>query len=273
MYDNTCKFLVENFSKDFATWLLGKPIELTKLEPSELASDPIRADSVILLESAEIIVHLEFQTKTDDTIPYRMANYWLRLYGKYPNREIHQTVIYLRPTNSRLAYQTSFNSTKLNHEFNVIRLWEQPTEIFQQYQGLLPLAVLTKTPNPEATLRDIAKLIDQIEDQKVKIDVTAATSIISGLALTKEIIQRLLRSEIMKESVIYQEILLEGLAEGKFQATNQIALNMLRSNIAVEMIAQVTGLTLKQIQKLQKTSTKSTKQPQPTKSPRRSPKK
>ena len=95
MYDNTCKFLVENFSKDFATWLLGKPIELTKLEPSELASDPIRADSVILLESAEIIVHLEFQTQTDDTIPYRMANYWLRLYGKYPNREIHQTVIYL----------------------------------------------------------------------------------------------------------------------------------------------------------------------------------
>ncbi len=274
MYDNTCKFLVENFSKDFATWLLGKPIELTKLEPSELASDPIRADSVILLESAEIIVHLEFQTKTDDTIPYRMANYWLRLYGKYPNREIHQTVIYLRPTNSRLAYQTSFNSTKLNHEFNVIRLWEQPTEIFQQYQGLLPLAVLTKTANPEATLRDIAKIIDQIEDQKVKIDVTAATSIISGLALNKEIIQRLLRSEIMKESVIYQEILLEGLAEGEarglIKATNQIAINMLRSNVAVEIISQVTGLTLKQIEKLKKLSPK---QPQPTKSPRRSPKK
>jgi predicted transposase/invertase (TIGR01784 family) len=289
MYDNTCKFLVENFSKDFATWLLGKPIELTKLEPSELASDPIRADSVILLESAEIIVHLEFQTQTDDTIPYRMANYWLRLYGKYPNREIHQTVIYLRPTNSRLAYQTSFSSTKLNHEFNVIRLWEQPTEIFQQYQGLLPLAVLTNTTNPEATLRDIAKLIDNIEDQKVKIDVTAATSIISGLALNKEIIQRLLRSEIMKESVIYQEILLEGLIEGKAQgeaqglakgktqgkaeATNQIAVNMLRSNISVEVISQVTGLTLKQIQKLQRLSANATKQPQPTKSSRRSPQK
>ncbi|MBD2176718.1 Rpn family recombination-promoting nuclease/putative transposase [Pseudanabaena sp. FACHB-1998] len=289
MYDNTCKFLVENFSQDFATWLLGKPIELTKIEPSELASDPIRADSVILLESAEIIVHLEFQTKTDDTMPYRMANYWLRLYGKYRDREIHQTVIYLRPTNSSLAYQTSFNSIKLNHEFNVIRLWEQPTETFQQYQGLLPLAVLTNTNNPEATLRDIAKLIDQIADQKVKSDVAAATSIISGLALNKEIIQRLLRSEIMKESVIYQEILLEGLAEGKAQglaqgeaqglakgktqgkteATNQIAINLLRSNISIEVIAQVTGLTLKQVQKLQKLSEKQT---QIVKLPRRSPK-
>jgi predicted transposase/invertase (TIGR01784 family) len=89
MYDNTCKFLVENFPTDFATWLLGKPIALTKLEPSELSVDPIRADSVILLESSEVIVHLEFQTKTDDTMPYRMANYYLRLYGKYPAKEIH----------------------------------------------------------------------------------------------------------------------------------------------------------------------------------------
>ena len=138
----------------------------------------------------------------------------------------------------------------------------------------LPLTILTKTANPGATLREIAKLIDNNEDQQVKIDVTAATSIISGLALNKDIIQRLLRSEIMKESVIYQEILLEGLAEGEakglIKATNQIALNMLRSNIAVEMIAQVTGLTLKQVQKLQKSSAK---KPQPTKMPRRSPKK
>ncbi len=286
MYDNTCKFLVEKFPADFATWLFGKPIELTKIEPSELASDPIRADSVILLESAEIIVHLEFQTKTDETMPYRMANYWLRLYGKYPNREIHQTVIYLRPTNSPHAYETSFNSAKLNHEFNVIRLWEQPTETFQQYQGLLPLAVLTKTTNAEATLRETAKIIDKIDDKKVKSDVAAATAIISGLALNKEIVQRLLRSEIMKESVIYQEILLEGLTEGKAQgltqgltqglakgevkgkteATNQIALNMLRSNISVEVISQVTGLTLKQIEKLQKLAAKRS---QPPKAPRR----
>ena len=277
MYDNTCKFLVENFPTDFATWLLGKPIALTKLEPSELSVDPIRADSVILLESSEVIVHLEFQTKTDDTMAYRMANYYLRLYGKYPTKEIHQTVIYLRPTRSTLAYQTNFKTNKLNHEFNVIRLWEQPTETFQQYQGLLPLAVLTKTDNPTETLRKVAKLIDNIEDRKVKSNVAAATAIISGLALDNEVIQRLLRSEIMEESVVYQEILLEGLtkgeakgiakglakglAKGKVEATNQIALNMLRSNISVDSIAQFTGLTLKQVQKLQKPSTQKRQKP------------
>jgi len=43
---------------------------------------------------------------------------------------------------------------------------------------------------------------------------------------------------------------------GKIEERNQIALNMLRSNIAGDLVAQFTGLTLKQVQKLQKLSTK-----------------
>jgi hypothetical protein len=44
--------------------------------------------------------------------------------------------------------------------------------------------------------------------------------------------------------------LAEGKAKGLTEATNQIAINMLRSNIAVDVVAQVTGLTVKQVQKL-----------------------
>ncbi|MGL5032256.1 MAG: Rpn family recombination-promoting nuclease/putative transposase, partial [Microcystaceae cyanobacterium] len=74
----------------------------------------------------------------------------------------------------------------------------------------------------------------------------------------KTIIQRLLRSDIMKESVIYQEILLEGQtkgkaegkAEGKTEATLQIARNMLRSGMTIEAISELTGLAIEQIQQL-----------------------
>ena len=93
----------------------------------------------------------------------------------------------------------------------------------------------------------------------------------------------------MKESVIYQDILHEGLAEGEArglakgkarglaegkaeglakgkakglaEATNQIALNMLRSKIAPEVVVQLTGLTAKQVQKLQNLSTKKSQKP------------
>jgi predicted transposase/invertase (TIGR01784 family) len=263
-FDNTCKFLAETFPSDFASWLLGKPINLTKLEPSELLLEPIRADSVIFLESAELILHIEFQTEPNRNIPFRMADYRLRLYRKFPEKQIHQVVIYLTPSQSPLVNETTFITGELNHSFNVIRLWEQPTKIFQQYQGLFPFAPLSNTNNPEETLRQVAKQIENIADKTTQSNVAASTAIISGIALNKEIIQRLLRSEIMKESVIYQDILLEGIAEGeargeakgvskgKAEEKNQIALKMLSSNIAIDAIAEFTGLTLKQIEKLQK---------------------
>ena len=207
-----------------------------------------------------------------------MADYRLRLYRKFPEKLVRQVVIYLNPSQSPLVRETTFNIGSLNHQFEIIRLWEQPTAIFQKYQGLLPFATLSKTSDPEDTLRQVAKQIENIQDKQVQSNVAASTAIISGIALSKEIIKRLLRSDIMKESVIYQEILHEGLAKGEARglaegkakglaegeakglakATNQIAINMLRSNISVDVVAQVTGLTVKQVQKL---STKKSQKP------------
>ena len=114
--------------------------------------------------------------------------------------------------------------------------------------------MLTQTNNRIQTLTEVAKQIDNIEDRRIQSNISAATAIISGLALKKEIIQRLLRSEIMRESVIYQEILQEGeakgIAKGEAEEKTRIALNMLHSGIAIDLIAQLTGLSLEQIQKL-----------------------
>jgi len=258
MYDNTCKFLAESFPDDFARWLLGSAIALTKLEPSELSVEPIRADSVIFLESEELILHIEFQTDPNENIPFRMADYRIRLHRKFPKRKVHQVVIYLKPSKSLLVFETEFNLGELVHQFQVIRLWEQSTENFQKCLGLLPFATLSQTTNPEKTLTDVAKLINKIKDKQVQSNIAAATAIISGLALDRKVIQRLLRSEIMKESVIYQEILLEGEAKGeakgeargRAEEKAQIALNMVRANIDLDLIAQFTGLSLEQIQNL-----------------------
>lgn len=73
MFDNVCKFLVETFTADFATWLLGAPVPLTQLSPAELSLEPIRADALVLLEAAASVLHLEFQTRPDPDLPFRMA--------------------------------------------------------------------------------------------------------------------------------------------------------------------------------------------------------
>ncbi|MEO0758923.1 MAG: hypothetical protein AAFY78_18860, partial [Cyanobacteria bacterium J06648_16] len=71
MFDPVCKFLVETFPEDFASWLLGKPAELTELSPSELSNEPIRADALILLQSQETVLHLEFQTRPTPAMAFR----------------------------------------------------------------------------------------------------------------------------------------------------------------------------------------------------------
>ena len=67
MFDPTCKFLAESFPADFATWLVGKTIAFTKLSPTELALEPIRADSLILLDSDDLILQIEFVRRENRT--------------------------------------------------------------------------------------------------------------------------------------------------------------------------------------------------------------
>ncbi len=87
-FDNTCKFLAKTYPTNIATWLLGSPIPLTKLDPRELSLEPIRADSLILMESDTQVLHAEFQTDPDPEIPFRATDYRLRIYRRHPNKSV-----------------------------------------------------------------------------------------------------------------------------------------------------------------------------------------
>ncbi len=255
MFDNVCKFLAETFSTDFATWLLGEPIALTELSPNELSLEPIRADALILLQSSEVVLHLEFQTQPDADMPFRMIDYRLRVYRRFPHKRMRQVVIYLKQTSSELVQQNTFAIPGTRHEFKVIRLWEQPTEILLQYAGLLPLAVLGATDDRSRILRQVAQEIEAVNDRRQQSNVAAATSILAGLVLDQGLIQRILRQDVMKESVIYQEIKAEGRAEGLQQGIEQgirrVAVNLLKSGMSVEEVVKVTGLSVEQVHSLQ----------------------
>jgi predicted transposase/invertase (TIGR01784 family) len=264
-FDNTCKFIAENFSIDIATWLLGTPIALTKLEPSELFAEPIRADAVIFLESEDLLLHVEFQTDPDPEIGFRMTDYRLRGFRRYPQKQMRQIVVYLRPTKSERVYQNCFELPGLRYEFEVVRLWEQPTDIFLASPGLLPFAVLSQTTEPLDVLREVALRVESIAERRVQSNVAAASAILAGLLLEKEVIHRVLRSDIMRESVIYQEIeaeaearglargLAKGEAKGKIEGELSFALRLLARRIgtlAPETEAQIRTLSLPQLEEL-----------------------
>ncbi|WP_449419644.1 Rpn family recombination-promoting nuclease/putative transposase [Phormidium nigroviride] len=255
MYDNICKFIAENFADDFASWLLGAPVRLTELSPTELSLEPIRADALILRQAEDLVLHAEFQTEADAGIPFRMADYRLRVYRRFPAKEMRQVVIYLRETGSDLVRQNAFILTRTRHEFDVIRLWEQPSEIFLSSLGLLPFAVLSRTENPVGVLTQVASAIAEIPDRRIQSNLMASAGILAGLVLEKDVITRLLRGDIMRESVIYQDILQEGRQEGRQEgmqlAKEELARNLLRENISIEQVVRLTGLSLEIVQSLQ----------------------
>jgi predicted transposase/invertase (TIGR01784 family) len=259
MYDNVCKFIAENFADDFASWLLGAPMRLTELSPTELSLEPIRADALILRQADDLVLHAEFQTKADAEIPFRMADYRLRVYRRFPHKEMRQVVIYLRETGSDLVRQNAFILSRTRHEFDVIRLWEQPSAIFLSSPGLLPFAALSQTEDPVGVLSQVASAIARIGDRRVQSNLMASAGVLAGLVLEKNLISRILRGDIMHESVIYQDILQEGIQQGIQQgiqegrqfAMEEVARNLLRENMPLEQVVRITGLSLEIVQNLQ----------------------
>lgn len=253
MFDNTCKYLAEHFSSDFAAWLLGQSTPLTTLEPTELSVDPIRADAVILLKSSDRILHLEFQTTTDATMPFRMLDYRVRLYRRYPQHQVKQVVLYLKPTDSELAYQTSFRLPTTHHQFRVIRLWEEPPEIFLQNPGLIPFAPLSEATPKIEVLQRAAQTLQQIRTPATQQNLTAATAILAGLVLKQAVIQQVFKKEIMQESVIYQDILSEGLAQGRAEGELALILRQLTHKVGAisdKTESQLRALSLSQLEAL-----------------------
>ncbi|WP_374756731.1 Rpn family recombination-promoting nuclease/putative transposase, partial [Microcystis aeruginosa] len=152
--------------------------------------------------------------------------------------------------------------------FQVIRLWEENTPQFFHHPGLLPFAILSNTDDPEQVLSQVSRSLETISQKQVQSNLAAATSILAGLVLNRETIKKILRSDIMRESVIYQDILgegeekgrregrqeglQEGRQEGKEEKARQIALKMLSAGFSIPEIAQFTDLSPATIEELQR---------------------
>ena len=248
-YDAICKSLVESFPADFASWLLGNPIELTELQPSELSLEPIRADSLMLLQSEDLILHIEFQTKPKTNVPFRMADYRLRCYRSLPEKEMRQVVIYLTPTTSELVYQTAFEiPPRTRHEFDVIRLWEQPTDIFLNSPGLLPLATLANTSDRVETLKQVAARVRKLPESAQN-RVASSASFLAGLLLKDDVlIRKVMGQSIIEESSVYQGAVARGLAKGLeegrqvgMQEGRQVGMQEGKQELILELLARKLG--------------------------------
>jgi predicted transposase/invertase (TIGR01784 family) len=213
-YDNICKRLAETYPRDFASWLMGQPAAEVEVRKTELSSEPIRADSLILLQLLDTLLHIEFQTtpRSQPPLPLRMLDYWVRLFRTH-EMPVTQFVIVLSETTEEIPQE--FRAANTWHRYNVIKMWEQPPEPFLSQPGLLPLAALARSDEPRRLLEAVAARVMQVGTPGERAELASCASVLAGLRFDKDFVGSLLREEIMEESVTYQAILQKGVQLGE----------------------------------------------------------
>jgi predicted transposase YdaD len=216
-FDNVCKLLAEKYPLDFARWLLSEEPQTVKVLKTELSIEPIRADFVTFLQTENRILHIEFQTLSTSRkpIPLRVIDYYVRLKRLYPECTIIQVVIFLQETENDNVFINVYEDENTSHYYRVIRMWEQDPDIFLNNLPLLPLAPLTRTNAPKGLLLQVAESVAKIEETEIKQNIAAYTEILAGLRFEKNLIRELLSEDIMRESVIYQDIFQKGEKQGE----------------------------------------------------------
>ncbi len=253
-YDNACKYLAEQYPEAFVGWLLGvTPTKVTVLK-AELNVEPIHADSVLLLRVGNLILHIEFQTlpQSKPPLPFRVLDYKVRLKRTY-GCSVIQVVVFLKETTSELAFQNEYRDETTTHKYRVVRLWEEDSNPFLQNPALLPLAPLTKSDVPENLIAEVAHQVNEIQDEEEKRRISSCTSILAGLRFEEDLIRSLFREDIMKESVIYQSILKEGMQQGIQEGVKQLVMMLLNSSFGTlesRLIEKIDSLSVQQLQEL-----------------------
>ena len=240
-YDTISKHLIQTYPKDFIQFTLGhEDVEVLDILDTEQTTFETRhTDSLIRVHIAgkEALVHHEFQTTDDPSMPRRMAGYIIRAI-EHHDLPIYSSVIYLRRSAGRRDpghYIQDLPGHRVLIEYTVIRLSEIEGQdiIDGGPSGLFPFAPLMKRPvgiDSEAWLRACVDATNALPvDESIKIDFLGRLMILSGLEYDPTLINRILSQEglmdaIMRESSFAQYIKQQGIEQGIEQGGRQRAI-------------------------------------------------
>jgi hypothetical protein len=231
LYDRALKALMEDHAAEMLPELLPGA-ELVSIENTELNRPNLRADLVYFIryQGEPRILNLELQTGRDNTMNYRMLQYYVELLGRY-EMPIISMVMYPFQTSVQepLLQQESGTGTSLSFQYEILRLWLEDAEqclrrgvvsmytllpamkgvtvamLFQaitEIEGRYPQPHLTRHLLRFQTILRRSKTLSQQDKQKVEARMKSYDSLLDGdVELQKEIqelVERRAEEEIQK---------------------------------------------------------------------------
>ena len=235
--DNLCKTLAEQYPAQFAAWLFGVTSGV-RVDKTELSREPVRADAVIFAHDQIETLHTEFQTtmKSEVPVPLRLLDYHVGFKRKNPSQRVRQMLVVLRDNGEPVPDRYEDETTV--HTFGVVKMWEQDPQELLKYEGLLPLAVLCRAESGADLLGAVAAKINKIKSRKRRSETLNWSRLLAGMRYDKNLIEKIFKeSDMLEESVIYQDILQKGeqrgLQKGVQQGERLVALRQLEKKFGV----------------------------------------
>ena len=243
-YDSVSKDLIQTYPKDFIRLTFGQDdVEVLDILDTEQNTVETRyTDSLIRAHIAgkEALVHHEFQTADDPSMPLRMAGYIIRAIERH-NLPIYSSVIYLRRNAGRRDpgyFIHEISGRPVVMDYTVIRLSEMEGQDILDGgpSGLFPFVPLMKRPvgiDSEAWLHHCVDATNALRvDESIKVDFLGRLMILSGLEYDPSLINRILLQEglmdaIMRESSFTQYIMKQGIEQGERRSTIEAILDVL----------------------------------------------
>jgi predicted transposase YdaD len=166
-------------------------------------------------------------------------------------------LVLLRPLADGVNIPSAFVLGTTRHEYRVLKIWEQDPSVFLDDVELLPLATLAAAAAPVELLQQVAQRVSTIETIQQRQELSAYAQLMAGLRFSKTLIRQVFQEGIMRESIIYQEILQEGeqrgRTEGKLEGEQSVILRQLARRIGdvpLDQQSQIRSLSLYQLEAL-----------------------
>lgn len=217
-YDISTKYLLLEHSKALIEYFLGRPnVEILEhLNTDQPTFKTHRGDSTtrIRIDDEEVIVHLEVQSGNSPKPMWaRLAAYCGFLIGEF-QMPVYCMVLYLGPSAGQndpgyYAYETA--SFRYLIEYKVIRFAEIDGQSVLETQApaLIPFTPLMKPPADISAEQWLEKCVAAAEtapvEKAVRDDLVATLGILSVLTYDTELVNQLIKEEIVQESTFFQE--------------------------------------------------------------------
>ncbi len=164
-YDKIIKENIEAILLALGKKLLGfdikNPTELTEKLQTTIEREPDFLKKVILEDSSEIILHLEFQTTDEPKMVYRMAEYRALLQRKF-ELPVKQFVIYLGTTEPKMRTALLPEEQITGFELRNIHKMPMNQVLESDVPEEIVLSILTDYPKAEAE-KVIARIIQKLK--------------------------------------------------------------------------------------------------------------